>query len=545
MKSPIVVLREAGGVLCWNRDETHRLVALSPPVSGIAANWRDGLPPWRAHVHADDLEHVASARDELACSSASYRIEYRLYDPVAGDCAHVVEIVHGRPDGGANGVLLMLDGERALAASDALTGMRRREERFRALTRLSADWFWETDEEDRFVYVSDGVTRVLGLTSSEILGRTRQALIGSDDQAGIAEARRKVAAHEPFRGLRYQIVAADGQRRHLEIAGEPRYEDGRFTGYHGIAHDVTADVERTRALQRANRRLRDVIETTPAGYVEVGADGLIRNVNPAMCEMCGRDQRALIGHPAHALFPDLPDAADLADADEVVLAHGLEMRLLTDNGGQRHVSLNARIEFDDDGGIEAMTAFVTDITAHKQAQTELERLAMSDPVTGLFNRSFLERRLQTVLETAPRRECNAVIFIDLDRFKEVNDTLGHEAGDALLRELGNRLRLETRPGDIVARFGGDEFIVVAHCADGENSAQRIAEKLCAAISRPVVLDEGAAEVGASIGIALFPRDGDDADTLFRKADLAMYSVKRSGRNGWRVYDASLEEDTAD
>lgn len=99
-----------------------------------------------------------------------------------------------------------------------------------------------------------------------------------------------------------------------------------------------------------------------------------------------------------------------------------------------------------------------------------------------------------------------------------------------------------RPGDIVARFGGDEFVVIANCEDGADSAATIAAKLCETVLQPVLLDEGRAEVGASIGVSLFPAHGRDADTLFRKADAAMYAVKRSGRNGWRLYDAALEAD---
>jgi diguanylate cyclase (GGDEF)-like protein len=160
-------------------------------------------------------------------------------------------------------------------------------------------------------------------------------------------------------------------------------------------------------------------------------------------------------------------------------------------------------------------------------------------LTGLPNRTMLHERLQAMIETAPREASIAVLLIDLDRFKEVNDSFGHEAGDQLLREAARRLQQALRPGDMVARLGGDEFVVIAHCSARRASAAAVARKLIDTLALP--FDTAGAEVlvGASIGIAMYPEDGQEKQALFQSADTAMYRAKAAGRNGYCFFDAEM------
>jgi diguanylate cyclase (GGDEF)-like protein len=179
--------------------------------------------------------------------------------------------------------------------------------------------------------------------------------------------------------------------------------------------------------------------------------------------------------------------------------------------------------------------------ARRQADDALEQQALTDPLTGLANRSLFQDRLQQALRVAAReRHIMALLLIDMDRFKEVNDTLGHHWGDVLLKEVSRRLCAAVRPSDTVARLGGDEFAVILPAAGDLASVSRVVSKLLQAVEQPVTLDRQPADVRASIGVVLYPDHGDQAEALLRRADVAMYVAKQAG-GGFAVYDPEHDE----
>jgi diguanylate cyclase (GGDEF)-like protein len=189
-----------------------------------------------------------------------------------------------------------------------------------------------------------------------------------------------------------------------------------------------------------------------------------------------------------------------------------------------------------EGVIRNFVRVFTDISLLKETQQELEQLASFDALTGLPNRRLLHDRLDQALLRADRHQVPmAVMFIDLDGFKGVNDTLGHDVGDLLLREVARRLAKCIRASDTVARFGGDEFAIVLEDAILPVDAVRIGERIVAALAVPFHLDGHRVRTAASIGIAIYPSDGADAMTLLKNADVAMYRAKRSGRNRFEFF----------
>ena len=193
-----------------------------------------------------------------------------------------------------------------------------------------------------------------------------------------------------------------------------------------------------------------------------------------------------------------------------------------------------------EGEVERYISIRIDITERKQFEQEMLRLATHDSLTGLVNRALLRDRIHQALESAHRnRHRAAVLFIDLDQFKAVNDSLGHTTGDRLLVEVGNRLASSVRAEDTVARQGGDEFIVFIPKLDSPQAAGLVAQSLHAMLSQPFSIDGQEVFVGSSIGIALYPDDGGDVDTLLRHSDTAMYQVKESGRNHWMYFTAQM------
>lgn len=217
-----------------------------------------------------------------------------------------------------------------------------------------------------------------------------------------------------------------------------------------------------------------------------------------------------------------------------------QYRLRTAAGGYAVVSDRARIVRDDAGRATRVIGAIQDVSARVRFEQELERLATHDPVTGLPNRTLLRDRLERAIALAAReRGTFALLYMDLDRFKEVNDSLGHHAGDELLRMIAARIGGSLRASDTVARIGGDEFAFVITGADARAAARVVSEQLLASLAEPFTLEEQRVHVDASIGLVVFPDDGADAETLLRHADVAMYSAKRNG-SCWRAYRA--EED---
>lgn len=219
----------------------------------------------------------------------------------------------------------------------------------------------------------------------------------------------------------------------------------------------------------------------------------------------------------------------------------LAYRITDAFGKQKWVRERGHAVYDTQHKVIVLEGFITDITEYKQAEARLERLATYDTLTGLPNRTFLNDYLQEILNDPVQNETLAVMFIDLDEFKQVNDTLGHTSGDSLLREVALRLQQVMRPEDIVARLGGDEFVVVAPCLHEAKSAQSIAQKILSAIRLPFIIENQDVFIGASIGISMFPHDGRTAEALFKNADMAMYRAKKAGRNGYRFFEIEMSE----
>jgi diguanylate cyclase (GGDEF)-like protein/PAS domain S-box-containing protein len=241
----------------------------------------------------------------------------------------------------------------------------------------------------------------------------------------------------------------------------------------------------------------------------------------------------------------------------------LECRLVRPNNQVRTVHVEAEIEFDDGGRAIAMHGVVQDITERRQAEDQIRQLANFDSLTGLPNRRFFRDQLAGSLDRAAAAGSQmAVLFIDIDRFKKTNDTLGHDVGDQVLREVGRRLNHAVRGTDTVARgngaeaktgaasmhsvarLGGDEFIVLLSDVAGPEDVARVVERLLESIRQPMHCGAQELFVTASVGVSLYPQHGKDVDTLIRMADIAMYVVKDAGRNGWQMFDGAMNATTA-
>ncbi|VVS90460.1 diguanylate cyclase domain-containing protein [Desulfoluna spongiiphila] len=299
-----------------------------------------------------------------------------------------------------------------------------------------------------------------------------------------------------------------------------------------LEHEIAQRHQAEEALRSSEEKYRTIVENMKEGYCEVSRDGCITFVNAAMCEICGYEADEILGmYRGQFVVEEKRDevmsrfAAVLEGNDEVT---EFDYPILRKDGRKRHIGVSVSLIRNGAGDREGYRTIVRDVEARKRYEEELIYMAYHDPLTGLKNRKGFYERLETDILRAKRYGGQvALLYIDIDRFKEVNDTLGHEAGDEVLRQITRRLVDNLRQSDCVARVGGDEFAVVLDNADGCD-VEVVVRKVAVILAQPYSAGgRDVAYVSGSVGVALFPEDAVTASDLIRYADSAMYEVKRS------------------
>ncbi len=298
-------------------------------------------------------------------------------------------------------------------------------------------------------------------------------------------------------------------------------------------------------LRESEERFSSTMKLAAIGIAHVDHDGRFIYVNPELCEMLGYTEQEL----RSMTVKDVSHPGDVDATDELreklhsgaIASFKLEKRYLRKDGSPIWVGLTVAMKRDRNGKPVCDISVVEDISARKSAEERVQYLATHDGLTGLPNRAMFNQLLALAIETTKRYDRKlAVLFIDLDRFKIINDTLGHEAGDVLLREMGARLRECVRAGDVVARLGGDEFVVLLHEIADATQAATVARNVLAAIVRPIVILGHECRVTASIGVCVHPMEGQHDHAVLKNADMAMYSAKEEGKNNFQIYSNHLK-----
>jgi diguanylate cyclase (GGDEF)-like protein/PAS domain S-box-containing protein len=446
----------------------------------------------------------------------------------------VVEVVADNllddPDVGAV-VLAMWDVTDRVAAEEAL---RASEARFRALLRNASDMI-AVHRKGVFTYVSPAVTRILGWSPDEIVGRTVASVVHPDHHE---ELRRRIGERQqgvPSSGAnRYRLLHRDGHWIWFETISSTYTSE---PGVEGV--DITATIEAEEALRASEQRHRALVEHLSDIIVVADAEGTATYVSPAISRVLGWSAEAVTGR---SLFDGMhrDDVERTRARLHAAVAGGPGLygpdrfRYLRSDGAWRHVETTASNRLDDDA-VGGIVFIVRDVTAQVDAEERLRHLALHDPLTGLANRTLVKDRLQVALAAGRRQgTTTALLVVDLDHFKDVNDGLGHEAGDAVLEELARRMAATLRDVDTVGRLGGDEFAAVLPAAGTVGEALDAGRRLLEALAVPVRHQGEDLQLGGSIGVALAPDHGDDVDSLLRHADAAMFRAK-ADRSGLAVF----------
>jgi len=432
--------------------------------------------------------------------------------------------------------------EVALAKAQFEQQLRASHRWYAATLRAVADAVIATDREACVRLANPAAEALLGFDHNEIAGQPLAALIGigehvdadgEEGEPGVVHfdrlTVRRSGTEIPVEGTLSPIVGERGERLGSVLA----------------FRDLRRRHAMERQLRASEERFRNAFADAPLGMALVDMDGRFLQVNGAMASLLKTTCQDLEGQSLWSY--SLPDEVD---------AEREQLQQLRD-GTLATLRIDKRFRTGDDSEIWTITSAsiltqggeslgflyqVHDVSERKDAEAQLERLAHTDTLTGLANRARLWQQAEQMLEKVRQRESQmGVLFIDLDQFKQINDSMGHDVGDMLLQTVARRLRSTVRESDCVARLGGDEFVVVLPHLRGQDDMVRIAEKIMQQFTLPLVLEGKPVRVGASIGVALYPSDGDDVRTLLKCADSALYHAKSLGRGTVQFYRHELTE----
>jgi diguanylate cyclase (GGDEF)-like protein/PAS domain S-box-containing protein len=404
------------------------------------------------------------------------------------------------------------------------------------------------DAGQRYRYVNDALLDYVGLPNDRVIGRTVLEVLGPARHQRLEPVLKRVFGGEIVSQERL-VEFADGRSRWMTIRYTPRRDGaGRVIGYYATSSDIHEQKAVEEELRRAHSVLSAHVEGTPLAVIEF--DPQLRVVRWAgnATSFFGWSADEALGRPLWDWRLVFEEDVPAVDAMFRRLMAGPESQATHLNRNYRKDGSVIWVEWhnsalrDADGRLVSILSFAQDVSMRIQAEERLQYMATHDGLTGLPNRLVLGDRLAAALARAQRSGHGvAVLFLDLDHFKDVNDTLGHKVGDELLKSLARRIRGTLRQSDLLVRISGDEFVVVLEDLEAEGGPDRVAQKILDEVLRPFPIEGHEVQVSASLGYAVFPEDGPDAESLLKNADAAMYHAKELGRNSYRAFSRSLAQ----
>lgn len=359
--------------------------------------------------------------------------------------------------------------------------------------------------------------RLLKMTKNQVVGRDSQDIfcIHKDEKclAGITGKTVNQQKSE-IRDITGRVISVMKSIAPVSISGRDFLLESFI--------DLTRQDQAESDLRSVYDTFHSIVSRTCDGIIVIDSEGIVQFVNTTALSLFGRQQEDMVGRLLG--FPSV--------SGEVT-----ELELINSKG--KKIVAEMRVADTDWKGRKAFIASLQDISVRKKLESYALHNANHDPLTGLSNRNLLEDRFQQIVSLAKRyKQTVALLFIDLDGFKYVNDTFGHNAGDIVLIRIADRLRTMLRSSDTISRIGGDEFLIAMRNIKETKDLVKISKKIIEKIGLPIPLEDGDASVGCSIGISLYPQDGADLETLIKNADSAMYQVKESGKNGFAFFSKS-------
>jgi diguanylate cyclase (GGDEF)-like protein/PAS domain S-box-containing protein len=424
--------------------------------------------------------------------------------------------------------------------------LKTQEQRLRMVLDSVAEGIIAVDVDGTCIQANPAAVRLLGYgRETEMMGKSFHQLFHSTRVEQMNRLCAQCPAADAITNAREahcdtdSFIRADGSSIQVEYWSHPMLEQDQLVG----AVVAFSDISERRRSEEHIRKLSHGLENSATAVIITDVSGNIEYVNRKFSNVTGFNPEEAIGQTPRILKSDFTSAEVFSELWSTILA-GQEWR-----GELRNRRKNGEIYWsvasisplrNDYGEITHFIANVEDVSERKNAEQTIEKLAYFDPLTGLPNRRMLQSRLQLSMKRCFRQGCTmALLYLDLDRFKNINDSLGHQVGDRLLQEIAERFTGLLREDDLVCRLGGDEFAIILHDIKRNEVAAHVAEKLIAAAGQPVVVENEEIVITVSIGIALFPKDADNDQALAQHADIALYHAKAEGKNTYRFYADDL------
>lgn len=433
-------------------------------------------------------------------------------------------------------------------ADDMASAYRDSEQRLRTITDNLPGLVSYLDLEGRFGFTNRTHEEWFGIPSREFIGRTFADVFGADALRDAAVDELVLRGHRGERGSLRSWLHQSG--RWVQVSVVPDVGADGVAGVYMMLVDVTAQKLAEDALFAERDRAQTTLRSIADAVIVADASGRISYLNPTAERLTGFASCDAVGQHVDDVFRVVATDTGARIAAPLTLAlrdnhiHSLpaDALLLQRGGGRVPVEDSAAPIHDREGNVTGAVIVFRDVSASRALALRMVHMAQHDPLTDLPNRVLLEDRLRQAIALAERNaRAAAVLFIDLDRFKVINDSLGHAVGDRLLQSVAQVLVSCVRRSDTVCRLGGDEFVVLLPEINGARDAMQVAEKLLAALQTPFALGDDTLRVSCSIGISMFPSDGADPQTLLKNADAAMYHAKHGGRNRHAFFTDEINE----
>ena len=420
--------------------------------------------------------------------------------------------------------------------------LRHEEKRFRALAEQSSDIIVLVNREGIITYENPAVERYLGLKVEERIGAGVFERIHPDDLKLSIDTFNMLSGdiNAPDPHFEIRLRHRNGSWHTFELVGSKMIHENVVEYVIINLRDITERKQMEKELRQSEEKYRTILENIQEGYFEVDLAGNYTFFNDSLCRIHGYPKEELLGMN-NRQYTDKETAKKVFQAFNKVYNTGEPLKefnwqITRKDGAKRFIEASVSLQKDSSDKPIGFRGIIRDITERKQIEQQLNHIATHDTLTGLPNRMLFIDRLEVALAQSKRnRHKLAVMMLDLDHFKDINDTLGHMVGDQLLKEVGYRLSGLLRQNDTVARLGGDEFIVLLSDLERMEDVIRVAKIVLKAFGQPFVCGNHKLTSSTSIGIAVYPDDGEDIDSLLKKSDVAMYSVKMQGRNNYKFF----------